>query len=60
MNPITAFSLIELLSLNKLLKNFFIISWFYTNKYIKSNYSPYLDLVAFQIDKISSDVSPLS
>ena len=29
MNPITAFSLIELWSLNKSLKNFFIVSWFY-------------------------------
>jgi hypothetical protein len=29
-NPITAFSFIEFLSLNKLLKNFFIVSWFYT------------------------------
>jgi hypothetical protein len=29
MNPMTAFSLIELWSLNNSLKNFFIVSWFY-------------------------------
>jgi hypothetical protein len=36
MNPMTAFSLIELWSLNKSLKNFFIVSWFYYKYLLKS------------------------
>jgi hypothetical protein len=36
MNPMTAFSLIELWSLNNSLKNFFIVSWFYYKYLLKS------------------------